>query len=396
MRQPLRFFYAAGPGDIVGTFNHWNSGESDPSQVAITYSQQFFDFVHAAGGKGLAISSCSRSAEVEGKGIRAVNAPKPRQFLPGAAGYLLTQILYGLYLLIQIIRFKPKVAVIADGTAPWILFGPLAWFGICIVPSIHCVFQTSKQPAKGFFPNWRQAADRFFFKNVAHHSICVSPRIGQQIMDLAGTDQSWSLFHPTYFRETFQGMDLPNPRLNSIRLLYAGRIEKDKGVFELFEAFLSLQKYQSINLELHYCGDGAAYDALNQAVMDEGLQDSVFLHGHCSREVMRHFLGNCFAIVVPTTTAFVEGFNKVVAEGMLSGRPVIATTVCPATDSFEDAVIAIEPDSSIAIEKAILTLIQSPEKYQDLCEQTKPAREAFLNPEYSWRSRLSQVLCAGF
>ena len=42
-QRPLRIVYAAGPGDVVGTYRHWKEGRDDPSQVAITYSGQFYD-----------------------------------------------------------------------------------------------------------------------------------------------------------------------------------------------------------------------------------------------------------------------------------------------------------------------------------------------------------------
>ena len=41
--RPLRLMYAAGPGDIIGTWKHWKEGRDDPSQVAITYSGQVYD-----------------------------------------------------------------------------------------------------------------------------------------------------------------------------------------------------------------------------------------------------------------------------------------------------------------------------------------------------------------
>ena len=39
--KPLRILYAAGPGNVLGTYRHWRGGEDDPSQVAMTYSGQF-------------------------------------------------------------------------------------------------------------------------------------------------------------------------------------------------------------------------------------------------------------------------------------------------------------------------------------------------------------------
>lgn len=38
MPRPLRILYVAGPGNVIGTYNHWVKGEDDPAQVSVTYS----------------------------------------------------------------------------------------------------------------------------------------------------------------------------------------------------------------------------------------------------------------------------------------------------------------------------------------------------------------------
>lgn len=40
----IKILYAAGPGDIVQTYKYWLNGVDDPSQVALTYSKQFYEF----------------------------------------------------------------------------------------------------------------------------------------------------------------------------------------------------------------------------------------------------------------------------------------------------------------------------------------------------------------
>ena len=59
-RRPLRILYAAGPGDVVGTYRHWKEGRDDPSQVAVTYSGQFYDLCRDLGAEGYVISYCPR------------------------------------------------------------------------------------------------------------------------------------------------------------------------------------------------------------------------------------------------------------------------------------------------------------------------------------------------
>src|SRR5215212_3777438 len=58
--RPLRILYAAGPGDVVGTYRHWKERRDDPSQVAMTYSGQFYDLCQSLGAEAYLVSYCPR------------------------------------------------------------------------------------------------------------------------------------------------------------------------------------------------------------------------------------------------------------------------------------------------------------------------------------------------
>ena len=44
---------------------------------------------------------------------------------------------------------------------------------------------------------------------------------------------------------------------------------------------------------------------------------------------MREMFRQAHVLIVPTTTDFIEGFNQVVVEGVLAGRPVITSWNVP-------------------------------------------------------------------
>src|SRR6185437_9977736 len=48
------------------------------------------------------------------------------------------------------------------------------------------------------------------------------------------------------------------------------------------------------------------------------------------------------------TTDFIEGFNKVVAEGILAGKPVITSSVCPALEYVADGIVEVPPNDTQA------------------------------------------------
>jgi glycosyltransferase involved in cell wall biosynthesis len=386
----LKLFYAAGPGDIVQTFRNWTQGEADPNQLAYTYSGQFFDLCQELGAKSVAISSCSRVERVDSGRYSVRNCPKPFSG-KGRISYFLNQLLYGLYLLIQILRFRPQVAVIADGSAAWWSLFPAGCLGVKIVPSLHCVFTTSTGNP-GSVVARVSYADRLFFRYGAAHCLCVSDRIGHQLDAITDAKTPWSRFFPTYPRETLANLQPPKRDDHTLRLLYSGRVESDKGVFLLVDMMRLLEDQFPGQVQLDICGSGSAQASLQDAVNRANLHNRVWLHGHCRRDALQWFLQQSQALVVPTTSHFVEGFNKVVAEGVLAGRPVIATTVCPAVDCLSGALIAVEPDSAEALACTVCRFLENPDLLEDLRIAGTGYRNLFFNPEKSWKHAFSKVL----
>src|SRR5436305_14053187 len=77
MPRPLRILYVAGPGDVAGTYAHWKAGRDDPSEVAVTYSGQFFDVCRELGAPGYVIASSAKPADVRDGQFRIVHRPIP-------------------------------------------------------------------------------------------------------------------------------------------------------------------------------------------------------------------------------------------------------------------------------------------------------------------------------
>jgi glycosyltransferase involved in cell wall biosynthesis len=98
--------------------------------------------------------------------------------------------------------------------------------------------------------------------------------------------------------------------------------------------------------------------------------------------------------VVPTTVEFVEGFNQVVVEALLAGRPVITSSVCPAVEYVEPAVLQVPPDDGDAYERAILTLADDAATYERLRAACEPVCRKFLDDATSFRTALRHVLSA--
>src|SRR5207302_10136880 len=120
-----------------------------------------------------------------------------------------------------------------------------------------------------------------------------------------------------------------------------------------------------------------ALDGLRRGADEAGLAGRFRCHGYCSRAFMRQMYARSHAVIVPTTSDFIEGFNQVVAEGVLSGRPVITSRVCPALDYVRDAVVEVGVDDVQGYGDALLRLCDDPAFYRARCDGCVAAQPQF-------------------
>ncbi len=388
-QRPLSIFYAAGPGDIVRTFSCWRSGTDDPDQVGVTYSSLFFDVCRALGAKGTAVSSCARPARMSNGQLVAENLPKPRQ----ASGwrYHLQQLVYVWKIARRAARAKADMLIMADATGH---FFPLRWFlpvRMAIVPSLHC---TLWPESRRLSPITRLVSklDGRLFSNRTMGILCHPNDIHRQVLEVTeGKAVKVETFMPYYRRALFEGIAEP-PETVPFRLLFAGRLETEKGIDDLLAIAVRLKAARRRDIEIHLCGGGSQEGRLRAAAKATGITSIFRLHGHCRREEMRRHIGNSHAFIVPTRTTFEEGFNQVVVESVLAGRPVITSSVCPALDFVKAAAIEVPPDDTDAYYAALIRLVADPELYREKRRNCRELQEQFYEYANSWGGALHRLI----
>lgn len=392
MNTSLRLLYISGPGNIIATFEHWRDGEDDPSEVNVTYSGQFFDVCRDENLSGCAIATTGPRDAVDGDTIRVLHRPIPFA-TSGPLLYHLGQVLYGIRIFFTALRQRSDIVIIARGTH-WFLLTPLTWMGIHVVPSLHCVLW----PKYGRRSRVQARIDRWnghFFRTSAYAILSASDDIGEQVSELTGGASRPRIeFLPLYRRESFEAIAPPEWRRRPFRVLYAGRIEGYKGVYDLLDVARTLHSAGYREIEFDLCGTGAAYHDLKGAVSHAGLEAVFRLQGHCGRAAMHAMYGKAHAVIVPTTTRFVEGFNQVVVESILSGRPVITSSVCPAIAYVREAVVDVPPDDVAAYADAVRRLFEDEGYYETKQGACAAAQEQFYDRDRSWYSALRAVVAA--
>ncbi|MDO8264854.1 MAG: glycosyltransferase family 4 protein [Candidatus Parcubacteria bacterium] len=152
-------------------------------------------------------------------------------------------------------------------------------------------------------------------------------------------------------------------------ILYAGRLDFDKGVDILIKAFSLIGNKDS---RLHIVGDGPEKERLEALVRDSGLGNSVIFHSWVKREDLFHFYFQSDLFVHPAR--WPEPFGLAVIEAMAFGLPVVVA----------DSLQWLVSDSGIVFKRGdikdlagkISSLMTNRNKMQEMSEKgPKKARE---------------------
>ncbi|HYM44530.1 MAG TPA: glycosyltransferase family 4 protein [Steroidobacteraceae bacterium] len=136
----------------------------------------------------------------------------------------------------------------------------------------------------------------------------------------------------------------------TLRLLYLGRMVREKGLFELLEA-MELARGQNVAAELVLAGDGPATGCLRSTAAAHGLQGLSFV-GPVSGQGKAQLLEWADALVLPS---YAEGLPYALLEAMAAGVPAIAARVGAIPEVVADGTngLLIEPRSAPALAMAI-------------------------------------------
>jgi glycosyltransferase involved in cell wall biosynthesis len=148
------------------------------------------------------------------------------------------------------------------------------------------------------------------------------------------------------------------PFKNKIVIGYVGRIDKSKGIFYLFDAFLTLlDRYP--NLELVLVGNGDSFAEIFHKVSDLGLDAKIKLPGHFEGEISS-VLANFDIYAFPSLW---EGFPYSILEAMRSGCAIVSTDVGGVSEAVENGVdgMLVNPGSSQSLIVGLEKLIEDTE-----------------------------------
>ncbi|MBV8317172.1 MAG: glycosyltransferase [Planctomycetaceae bacterium] len=392
-RRRPRVYYPAGPGNLIGAFRRWlREDAEDPNQMAVTYSGQLFDVCRKFECEVMAVASSPsypKAEELRDGPFRVRHRPSLWELWHGPM-YHIGEYLGNMRHIASALWFGADIVVIHGGYGHWYLFAPLRLLGIELVPVLMVVLWPKHRPL-GRAKRFIQRLNGWFFRHSASVILSASEDCTRQVLEITdGRPASIKPFLPKYRPGLFDGLEPPAPP-PPFRVLYAGRIESNKGVFDLLEIARRFAAEGRTDIAFDLCGNGSALNELRREVERAGLADRFRMHGYCDQSMMCRMYGSAHVVIVPTKTEFVEGFNQVVAEAVMSGKPVITSSVCPALEVVSEAAVEVPPDDVQAYGDAILRLYGDPAFYAEKEWACTALRDKLLNSDLTYGNVIERV-----
>lgn len=208
---------------------------------------------------------------------------------------------------------------------------------------------------------------RYLFVRVfgrARRLIVLASRFRDALVSMGIEPDKVRVFSTMFDGELFEGTH-GKRNAEPETLLFMSRLVREKGVFELLEAFLQLRgRYHRLRLDI--AGDGEERLGVTQWVDAHGLRDRVRLLGYLRGEEKARALLGADIFVLPTRHG--EGCPVTLLEAMAAGLAVITTPVGGIPDVFSDGVngILLRDHQPATIAEAIGRLLDDGE----LCART--------------------------
>lgn len=161
-----------------------------------------------------------------------------------------------------------------------------------------------------------------------------------------------------YIKPNFTTLDTePIPFENrKNQLVYAGRIEKIKGLELLLQAWMKLGEKAP---KLIICGSGELDEWCSEYIQNNDIS-SVEMKGQVSNAEVKRIVGESLAMVYPTQ--WYEGFPMAVAEAYTMGTPIIAADIGNVGNLVEEGVTGLKfkSNSVVALARAVEKFMENP------------------------------------
>lgn len=382
VQKKIKIAYLSGPVDARSVYESWKY-KKELQYFGTSYLSQFFEICDGIGAEGFIITNHENEDYQEKLGDFTILNKSSFLHFTGLK-YHIGEIYWTLNCLRQILKNQPDLVIVTAAQNYWFCLSPLLWKGTPVLPAVHCTY-FAKSAKKKIHLRLFWFLNRTLFWQRVIAAMGVSSDISQELAQL--TDKPVYTFLPTYLRQDFEKLKRP-VHSTPFRIFFAGRVEENKGVFDLLEMASVLETEIPGGFVFDVCGDGSAIKQLRHA----NRLPNFHIHGVCNPAQLLDLLSKSCAVVVPTRSSFEEGFNKVCAEAILASRPLITSAACPALHTVRPAAIEVRINDVADYVKAIRTLQEDHELYAQKVAACDDLKAQFYDETRSWQHVLRKII----
>lgn len=378
-RETPRVAFVAGPGDVVGTFDHWMKGDFDPRVPVIAYSTMFYTLMDKLGAQALLLSEPEAQPSQEDPRFRFVRTPRGRP--NGRIAYFSENFVFSLRVARELRAFRPHVVLLGtDAPNELLALAPRSARIVLTAHNTYWPMGRRDDSVKGRAKRLLIAASLRRVSSV----VCTSAECCAQVGELRGT-RDGSFVETPQMIERFQkpARKSETPR----RLLFLGRLEHTKGIFDVLDAFEALApKHPEITLD--FAGSGSAKEELVGRIGSSPAKERVRFLGHLSGGEVHAALAGADLLICPTRSTFREGLALVVVEAAAHGVPSLLSSVVPAKELMPEACVEFPADDVVALRDRLEELLLDASKFDGLCKGASASRDILYDRSRSWGSML--------
>jgi len=385
-RKP-RLCYLAGLGDALQVYNAWTMGAT-LEYFGTNYLRHFYQVCREFEAEGYVIMASPGNYSCNSvPGFTFENRPHPSN--EGGIRYHISSIIWIISITLRMLRYRPDVIIITVGIGHCLPLSILKLFGVRFIPALHDSlwnrFVTLKRHSR-----IQRRLQALFFSCCVNEFLVAAESTAAQVRSLIPRKNiQIEVFLPNYSRNQFANIREPSFDVRPFKVLFMGRTETNKGVYDLLEVAANVDPH---NFHFDICGVGQESASLERAINSRDLKPVVSYHGFLDRANLYRLWDEAHVVIAPTTTDFAEGFNMVCAEAILAGRPVVTSAVCPALSYIKEAAIEVRPNDVEGYRKAILALANDRALYDEKQAACGPLQAQFYDENNSYATKLKILL----
>lgn len=175
---------------------------------------------------------------------------------------------------------------------------------------------------------------------------------------------------------------------DSLMLLYVGRLDREKGLFDALKAFRQVKDEIGLDrVRFDVLGAGLLRKDLELAAAQTGLSDHVHFHGPADRTQLPDWYSAADALLLPS---WIEPFGRVMLEAMACGTPVLATTTGGPIDHIVDGEngFLFPPRDPSALAAIIQTVVANPSQLKTM----SPNALMYVRRHLSWKRIVERII----